>query len=129
MIKVDSPIEVYCDFDTTLLQQALLNLVVNAIDASPADSTVMLTGRNSGETVSIAVQNSGTGIDSEVLDHIFEPFFTTKPGGTGLGLAIARNAARVQGGDLTLTRNGPNVVALLTLTLSVRTTVLTKAES
>ena len=118
-IKVGSPKELYCEFDTTLLQQALLNLVMNAIDASPANSTVIMTVRNSHDTVSIDVENAGAKIDPGALAQIFEPFFTTKPGGTGLGLAIARNAARGQGGDLTLTRNGPTVVTF-TLALPVR---------
>ncbi|HEY4933095.1 MAG TPA: HAMP domain-containing sensor histidine kinase [Terriglobales bacterium] len=125
-IRVDFSTALFCDFDATLLQQALLNLVMNAIDASPPDSTVIMTGRVSGDAVCIDVKNTGTGIDSGVMDQIFEPFFTTKPTGTGLGLAIARNAARGHGGDITLTHNGPDVVTF-TLTLPVRDKTITKA--
>ncbi len=124
-IKVDSSNELYCDFDATLLQQALLNLVLNAIDASPPNSTVIMAGRSSGDAVCIDVKNTGPGIDSGVLDQIFEPFFTTKSNGTGLGLAIARNAARGHGGDLTLTQNGSEVVTF-TLTLPVGDKMITK---
>ena len=125
-ITVDSPKELYCAFDATLLPQALLNLVMNAIDASPPHSTVVITGRNPGNMICIDVKNTGTGIDPGVLDQIFEPFFTTKPRGTGLGLAIARNAARGHRGDLTLTQNGPDVV-IFTLTLPVENKMNTKA--
>ena len=125
-ITVDSPQELYCAFDATLLQQALLNLVMNAIDASPPNSTVVVAGRNSGDSIRIDVKNTGTEIDPGVLDQIFEPFFTTKPRGTGLGLAIARNAARGHRGDLTLTQNGPDVV-IFTLTLPVENKMNTKA--
>ena len=124
-IKVDFPNELYCSFDGTLLQQALLNLVMNAIDASPPDSTVIMTGRVSGDAVCIDVKNAGPEIDPGTLGQIFEPFFTTKPSGTGLGLAIARNAARGHGGDITLTQNGPEVV-IFTLTLPARDKLITK---
>jgi signal transduction histidine kinase len=125
-IKVCSPNELYCSFDATLLQQALLNLVMNAIDASPMDSTVTMTGRVSGDAVCIDVKNAGPEIDPGALGQIFEPFFTTKPSGTGLGLAIARNAAHGQGGDITLTQNGPEVI-IFTLTLPIGDKLLTKA--
>ena len=58
----------------------------------------------------IDVENSGSPIPEVTLERLFEPFFTTKPRGTGLGLAIARNIARAQGGDVTLTVNGPDSV-------------------
>ena len=125
-IKVDFPSELCCSFDATLLQQALLNLVMNAIDASPPDSTVIMTGRVSGDAVCIDVKNTGPEIDPGALGQIFEPFFTTKPSGTGLGLAIARNAARGHGGDITLTQNSPEVV-IFTLTLPVGDKLITKA--
>jgi signal transduction histidine kinase len=125
-ITVDSPKELYCAFDTTLLQQALLNLVLNAIDASPPDSTVIMTGRVSGDEVCIDVKNTGAEIGPGALGQIFEPFFTTKPSGTGLGLAIARNAVRGHGGDITLKQNGPEVV-IFTLTLPVGDKLITKA--
>jgi len=125
-IKVDASNELHCDFDATLLQQALLNLVLNAIEASPPDSTVIMTGRVSGDAVCIDVKNTGPEIDPGALGQIFEPFFTTKPSGTGLGLAIARNAARGHGGDITLTQNDPEVV-IFTLTLPVGDKLITKA--
>lgn len=117
-VEMRCPEVLSCDFDSALLQQTLLNLVMNAIDAAPAGATVSVAAHQSGNAVQIDVSDPGAGIDAAVLEHIFEPFFTTKPAGTGLGLAIARNAARAHSGDLTLTRNGPDGVTF-TVTLPV----------
>ncbi len=97
------------DFDSTLVQQALLNLVLNAIDACPGGGTVTLRARADG-AMRLEVSDSAGPIPAEVTAHLFEPFFTTKPGGTGLGLAIARNVARAHGGDLQLSINQPGRV-------------------
>jgi signal transduction histidine kinase len=96
--------------DSAKIQQALLNLVKNAIEASPLGQSVTLRGLESGGRIHFDVQNAGAVISDKALRHIFEPFFTTKPGGTGLGLAIARNIARAHGGDLVLTSNEPGRV-------------------
>lgn len=96
--------------DAGQLQQALMNLVLNAVDASPPQGTIVLRGRSHDETVQIDVENPGPRIPDSTLKRLFEPFFTTKPRGTGLGLAIARNIARAQGGDLRLAENGPSCV-------------------
>jgi len=109
-LTVNAPDELLCDCDPAGLQQLLLNLVMNAIDASPPAATVTLTGKEVAGRVLIEVENRGDGIAPDQLGRIFEPFFTTKPRGTGLGLAIARTIARSQGGDLTLTENGPERV-------------------
>jgi len=122
-IAVRCPAELYCECDLGVLQQAVLNLVVNAIDASQPGSTVSLSCRESGEMVSIDVENHGPEIEAKALKQIFEPFFTTKPGGTGLGLAIARNAALSHGGNLLLTENSPSTVKF---TLSFQSVALNR---
>jgi two-component system, NtrC family, sensor histidine kinase HydH len=105
-LVVEIATEVNVSMDSAKIQQALLNLVKNAIEASSPDQSVTLTGtQNSGGRIRLQVQNAGAVIPDEALKNIFEPFFTTKPGGTGLGLAITRNIARAHGGDLALTRN------------------------
>jgi two-component system, NtrC family, sensor histidine kinase HydH len=104
--------------DAGQLQQALMNLVLNAVDASPPQGTIVLRGRSQDETVLIDVENPGPRIPDSTLIRLFEPFFTTKPRGTGLGLAIARNIARAQGGDLKLAENGPSCVRF-SISLSV----------
>jgi signal transduction histidine kinase len=96
--------------DESQLQQALMNLLLNAVDASPANGKVLVRTHAEDHRVRIDVENGGATITEPALSRIFEPFFTTKPHGTGLGLAIARNIARSQGGDLILSVNGPNRV-------------------
>ena len=96
--------------DESQLQQALMNLVLNAVDASPAGGEILLRSRNGNQKVCIDVENTGPPIPESALGRIFEPFFTTKPRGTGLGLAIARSIARAQGGDLVLAVNEPDRV-------------------
>jgi two-component system sensor histidine kinase HydH len=97
----DIPMEI----DVPQIEGAILNLVLNAIDATPDGGSVELKARMEEDALRIEVQNSGSPIPSSNLDQIFEPFFTTKPTGTGLGLAIARGAARAHGGDLWLSQN------------------------
>jgi signal transduction histidine kinase len=87
-----------------------MNLLLNAVDASPAGGTILIRSQNGNQRVCIDVENTGQPIPEAALARIFEPFFTTKARGTGLGLAIARNIARAQGGDLVLSVNGPDRV-------------------
>jgi signal transduction histidine kinase len=93
------------DMDKGLIRQALLNLVVNAVDAAPPGSAIVLGCTNSGKDVALYVENSGGSVDPDSARRLFEPFFTTKTGGTGLGLAIVRNIARSHGGDAVFASN------------------------
>lgn len=109
--ELDVPPELTVCTDGTQLQQALMNLLLNAVDASPANAKVMIRVHDEDEgRIHIDVENAGVPIPPPALSRIFEPFFTTKPRGTGLGLAIARNIARTQGGDLVLAGNEPGRV-------------------
>jgi signal transduction histidine kinase len=99
------------EIDASNVQQALVNLVMNAVEASSPKGRVDLrAGTNSDGSVRIEVENSGPSIPPASVARIFEPFFTTKAQGTGLGLAIARNIARAHGGDLILSANQPGRV-------------------
>ena len=96
--------------DRVQLQQVLLNLVLNGLDALRApdipDRILSIrTFRESEEFVGIAVQDSGAGIAAKDADHIFEPLYTTKSEGIGMGLAIARTIVGAHGGRLTATNN------------------------
>jgi two-component system, LuxR family, sensor kinase FixL len=91
--------------DRVHLQQVLLNLVLNGMDAlngvSPQDRCVSVTARLDGtQTVEIAVSDTGHGIPAEKLAHVFDPFFTTKPNGIGMGLPISRTIVEAHGGRL-----------------------------
>jgi signal transduction histidine kinase len=90
--------------DRVQLQQVVLNLLSNAIDAvaagdRPAREVAVLAGRR-GDGVSVEVRDSGAGMDAETLARIFQPFFTTKPKGMGLGLSISRTIVEAHGGAL-----------------------------
>jgi two-component system sensor kinase FixL len=96
--------------DPIQLQQVVLNLVRNAIDAMidvPEERReVVLTTRGTDDgNVEVTVADHGTGLASEATEHLFNPFFTTKAGGTGLGLAISRSIVRAHGGRLWHTPN------------------------
>ncbi len=106
-IVVNSPDTLMADADCGQLQQALINLIVNAIDASPANRIVGVRAHEQQGRISIVVDNDGEPIPEATVRRIFEPFFTTKAKGSGLGLGIARNIARAHGGDLVLSANGP----------------------
>jgi two-component system, NtrC family, sensor histidine kinase HydH len=107
-IEVEAPESLEAELDPAQIQQALLNLVMNAVDSSPRGGTVRLKSDWDGfSEVKVWVTNSGAQIPETVLPRIFEPFFTTKARGTGLGLAIARNIARAHGGDLSISSNQP----------------------
>ena len=97
----------------TQLQQVLLNLVTNAIDAMKTidDRPRVLRIRSESveqELILIGVQDSGAGIAAEHLDQVFEPFFTTKTDGMGLGLSICRSIIEAHGGWLTASRAVPH---------------------
>ena len=90
--------------DRVQLQQVVLNLLSNAIDAAAAGGqaardVAVLAGR-CGDGVSVEVRDSGAGMDRETLARIFQPFFTTKSKGMGLGLSISRTIVEAHGGTL-----------------------------
>lgn len=80
----------------------LVNLLENAMQATPAGGKICLSGNLRGDLLAIGVRDSGPGVTRETKARIFEPFFTTKGQGTGLGLAIALGVARAHGGTIEL---------------------------
>jgi signal transduction histidine kinase len=97
--------DIWGHIDVLQMQQALLNLVLNAIEACAAGDRVTLNAETDDGIVRIDVVDPAGPIPADTVERLFEPLFTTKPGGSGLGLAIARNIVRAHGGDLTLTAN------------------------
>ncbi|HEX8124000.1 MAG TPA: response regulator [Allosphingosinicella sp.] len=100
--------------DSTQLELALMNLIINARDAMPKGGTIVVTGRNvetsagnpvglpAGQYVVLAVSDDGSGIPAEILEQVTEPFFTTKAvgKGTGLGLSMVYGFAHQSGGAI-----------------------------
>ena len=87
--------------DASALAHAIMNLCVNAVDAMPANGTLMLRTRNLGsDWLEIQVEDTGRGMPKEILDRALDPFFTTKEQGTGLGLAIVYSTVKAHGGRL-----------------------------
>ncbi len=101
----DAPYTIQADRDQ--LKQVLLNVLQNAIEASPSGGTITVTlvqqARGVEPGLEVTVADRGTGISPTHLPHVFEPFFTSgKPQGTGLGLAICRNILEAHGGEIAL---------------------------
>lgn len=76
--------------DANQMRQALLNLIRNAVEASPSGAEVLIRINRQGAQALVEVQDQGEGISAEKTPHIFDPFFTSKPQGTGLGLAMTQ---------------------------------------
>ena len=98
--------------DRIQLQQVILNLVVNAIEAISAcdegpRELVVTSAKDKSNGVLLAVCDSGKGLDSANLDHIFDAFHTTKPDGMGMGLAISRSIIEAHSGRIWATSNVP----------------------
>jgi PAS domain S-box-containing protein len=98
--------------DRVQLQQIMMNLVVNAIEAMASASNrsrelTVVSGTDNGNDVFVEVQDTGPGLDPEKLDRLFQSFYTTKPDGIGMGLAISRSIAEAHGGRLSAAPNQP----------------------
>jgi signal transduction histidine kinase len=98
--------------DRVQLQQVVLNLILNAVEAmSSVDDArrelLISTERNEAHEVLVAVSDSGPGIDPEHRERVFDSFYTTKPSGMGLGLAICRSIIDAHGGRLLADANEP----------------------
>jgi nitrogen fixation/metabolism regulation signal transduction histidine kinase len=106
--------------DADQLEQALINLLRNAVEASlETGGGVRLGWRRQGANLSIWVRDQGHGLSNTA--NLFVPFFTTKPGGSGIGLVLSRQIAEAHGGSLTLQNavDGPGCEACLTLPLAL----------
>ena len=86
--------------DPERLRQVLMNLAINALDATPGGGRVRIEARAEGRDVVFIVDDSGPGIAPDARERLFEPFFTTKPSGSGLGLAIVHAIVAQHGGSV-----------------------------
>lgn len=90
--------------DRVQLQQVMVNLIMNAVDAtreiSEGGREIIIRSAEEEDCVVVTVEDSGTGLMPDQLDRIFEPFFTTKAQGIGMGLSISRSIVESHGGKL-----------------------------
>jgi signal transduction histidine kinase len=107
--------------DRVQLQQVILNLIINAVEAMSGVSEgprelLISTGKDGSSGLLVAVQDSGPGLNPESFDSLFEAFYTTKPGGMGMGLSICRSIVEAHGGRIWVSRTaGPGATLLFTL--------------
>ncbi len=85
-----------------MLYQAVVNILMNAVQASRGGDHITVGTRSSDEQVEIEVEDTGKGIPPESIEQVFRPFYTTKHTGTGLGLSITRGIVERHGGVVLL---------------------------
>lgn len=105
-LKLEGQSQDLIHLDPFMLKQILINLVINALEASPIDSEVTVRYTLSKEELQIEVEDEGSGIDPTIIGKIFDPFFTTKEAGIGLGLAICYGLAKKHGGFISAVSKG-----------------------
>jgi two-component system sensor histidine kinase KdpD len=92
------------NFDYTLLEQALINILHNSIEYTPSDGRIEITAKRKLDTITITVSDNGKGFPEEEIKNLFRKFYRipgTKAGGTGLGLSIAKGFIEAHGGTIT----------------------------
>ena len=97
---IDVPERLWMTADRHMLRRAILNLVLNAVDAMPDGGSLEISATNGPDGVEVRVSDTGRGMSDGTRQKAFEPFFTTKQGGTGLGLAIVYRIAEVHRGSV-----------------------------
>jgi two-component system, NtrC family, sensor histidine kinase HydH len=99
--------------DAEQIRQVLLNLAINALQATPAGGRVVFRTSESDGVGAVEIEDTGHGIDEKILPKIFDPFFTTKEKGVGLGLSVAHKIVTQHGGRLTAAaRDGKTIFSL-----------------
>lgn len=101
--------------DGSMIRQALLNLIMNAIEAMPEGGRLSLATKTMNDQIEISITDTGFGIPEDIRDFIFDPFFTTKTEGTGLGLGIAYNIAQLHQGNISFVSNATGTTFFLRL--------------
>ncbi len=96
----DFPSDLSWPLDGAHFRQAMWNLCLNGIQAMPAGGELTVAARVDSGVLTIAVSDSGEGIDAADLPHVLEPFYSTRPGGSGLGLALVHRTVQEHGGEV-----------------------------
>jgi len=118
-VDVDIPPNTLLHADREMIRRAVLNLVLNAIDAMREGGSLVITSYENARGFELEVADSGPGLSEEVKRRAFEPFYSTKQNGTGLGLAIVYHVAEAHGGTVTA-MNCPEGGAAFTIKLPRR---------
>lgn len=108
--------------DANQLSQTLMNLLLNAAQATPSGGKITISAEpvKGSDNIEFKIRDTGTGIPADILPHVFEPFFTTKRGrGTGLGLSISQSYVRSHGGEIRV-ESVPGEGATVRVTLPIR---------
>ena len=97
-----SPDSIELQIDEQMIEQVLINLVKNAMEAVKTQSarSIKLSALTSKKGVAISVEDTGTGIPEDQLESIFMPFFSTKEKGTGIGLSFSQHVMRLHNGQI-----------------------------
>jgi signal transduction histidine kinase len=118
-VDVDVPPNTLLTADREMIRRALLNLVLNAIDAMPDGGSLVITSYDNARGFELEVADTGPGLTDEIKRRAFEPFYSTKQNGTGLGLAFVHHVAEVHGGTVTAV-NCPDGGAAFTIKIPRR---------
>jgi signal transduction histidine kinase len=108
MVEVPENVEVVVDadpsaeayLDAALIERALVNLILNAVQAVSRCGKILISSKVEGGAVSFSVEDTGSGLSRDELSKIFTPFYTTKPKGLGLGLSVVKNVIENYGGKI-----------------------------
>jgi PAS domain S-box-containing protein len=120
LVELESEADTRCDIDRVRLSQVMLNILDNAIQASPPGKAITIDRKRvelSGiPALEVVIRDQGPGLGPEQRQRIFEPFFTTKAKGTGLGMAIVQRIVQAHGGQVRVgEQNGPGAEIVVTL--------------
>jgi signal transduction histidine kinase len=118
-VDIDVPPNTLLSADREMIRRALLNLVLNAIDAMPDGGALVITSYENARGFELEVADSGPGLTDEAKRRAFEPFYSTKQNGTGLGLAFVHHVAEAHGGTV-MVANCPEGGAAFTIKIPRR---------
>ena len=119
-IDIDVPPNTLLTADREMFRRALLNLILNSVDAMPEGGEIVITSYDTPRGFELEIADSGPGLSDEDKRRVFEPFYSTKQNGTGLGLSIVYHVAEAHGGTVTAT-NCPEGGAAFTIKIPRRT--------
>ena len=107
MVQLVQPVTDPPLLDAEQMRRALDNLILNAIENTPAGGVIEVAARQRTDNLCLRVRDTGQGVPDNIRERLFEPFVTGRSEGTGLGLAVVREITRAHGGEARLVPTGP----------------------